>query len=176
MGQSIAIKTERGVRLRSEAAYLDVAITRDWESIPLAMEFFTDFTILRMNNCEDTHKIGIAVSELLENAVKYSGKEIIRIKLNKAEKGNTITLHVINKTNKKHARRLIARIKELNSIDSLTYYIQRMKESIKNKEESAGLGLARVYHETEAKLSVRYFRLKKLVEVTATITLQNEEE
>jgi hypothetical protein len=51
-----------------------------------------------------------------------------------------------------------------------------MKESIKNKEESAGLGLARVYHETEANLSVRYFRFKKLVEVTATIILQNEED
>ncbi|MBN2532794.1 MAG: hypothetical protein JXB88_07885 [Spirochaetales bacterium] len=161
---------------QAESDYLDVAFLRNWKTIPLAMDFFKDFTQSRMETCGDTHKIGIAVSELLENAVKYSFKPGIRIKLDKKESDNTIKLKVYNFATEKHAKRLITRVKELNESDSLTFYLERMRESVKNKEESAGLGLARVYHETEAKISVRYFRLKKLVEVSATITLQNEED
>lgn len=163
-------------RVKSTSDYLDVAFSRHWNTIPLAMDFFRDFTHSRMESCEDTHKIGIAVSELLENAVKYSFKPGIRIKLDKKKSDNTIKLKVYNFAEKKHVKRLIIRVNELNSSDSLAFYLERMRESIKNKEESAGLGLARVYHETKAKLSARYFRLKKLVEVSATITLQNEED
>jgi hypothetical protein len=163
-------------RVKSTSDYLDVAFSRNWKTIPLAMDFFRDFTHSRMETCEETHKVGTAVSELLENAVKYSMKPGIRIKLDKKEKDNTVKLSVYNFAERKHARRLLSRVKELNASDSLTFYLERMRESVKNKEESAGLGLARVYHETEAKISVRYFRLKKLVEVSATITLQNEED
>lgn len=176
MEDPITLKTNHLGRVKSTSDYLDVAFSRNWNTIPLAMDFFRDFTQSRMESCEDTHKIGTAVSELLENAVKYSFKPGIRIKLDKKEKDNTVRLKVYNFAIRKHAKRLISRVKELNENDSLTFYLERMRESIKNKQESAGLGLARVYHETEAKISARYFRFKKLVEVSATITLQNEED
>jgi hypothetical protein len=156
--------------------YLDLKLARSWNTIPFVMNFFTDFTNSQMKNCEEIHKLSIAVSELLENAIKYSDKECIRIKLDKRNKGNIIKLQVTNHTTPRYAKKLMKRIKELNSCDSLTFYLKRMRESVKNKEESAGLGLARVYHESSAILSARYFRLKKSVEVTATITLLDEEE
>jgi len=171
MGDPIALKPGVMHRIKPERDYLDVAFSKDWDTIQLAMEFFTDYTNNRVENCDETHKVGTAVSELLENAVKYAVKDGIRIMLDKKANGNTIQLKVLNYANKKHAKRLIARIKEINISDSLTFYLERMRESVKNKEESAGLGLARVYHETEAKLSARYFGFKRLVEVTAIITL-----
>jgi hypothetical protein len=176
MADPVFIKTKELYRVKEVSDYLDVAFSRNWNTIPLAMDFFTDFARTRMDECEETYKVGTAVSELLENAVKYSHKPGIRIILNKKRKDNTINLKVYNFAERKHAKRLIGRIKEINERDSLSFYLERMRESVKNKEESAGLGLARVYHETEAIMSVRYFRLKKLVEVSATITLQNEED
>ena len=176
MGDPIALKSRVINRFKPERDYLDVAFSRDWNTIQLAMEFFMDYTNNRMKNSDETHKIGTAVSELLENAVKYADKGGIRIMLDKKINENTIRLTVFNYTNKKHANRLITRVKQINVSNSLSYYLERMRESIKNKEESAGLGLARVSHETEAKLSARYFGFKRFVEVTAIITLQEEED
>jgi hypothetical protein len=149
---------------------MDLAFDQDWSQIQLVKSFFEQFVVSRTNNEEEVHKIGITVSELLENAVKYSNKRGIRIVIRQIERTGTFILYVWNHAAKSDILRLKERLKEMRSMDSLKYYIYRMRESVKDKLASPGLGLARIYHEANAEISARITE-KKLVEIKVKIKL-----
>jgi len=152
-------------------SYLDISFKATWDYIPVTKSYIENILLIEMSDMGDIHKIGTAASELLENATKYSTKKGIRTVIKKLEDKDEIELIVYNYSDKIHADQLIVRVEEMNKTDSLQYYLYRMKESIKNKNESPGLGLARVYHEANAKLSASYLGDLELVEVKANIKL-----
>jgi hypothetical protein len=157
--------------INKELTYMDVSFERKWEYIPLTKTFIEDFLTINMVKNEDIHKVGTAASELLENGVHYSNKNGIRLSVQNEIDESKVHITIINYTNDLHAKRLLKRIKEINKNDSLEYYLYRMRESIKNKGSSPGLGLARIYHESGASLSVKYIKREKIVEVKASIPL-----
>jgi hypothetical protein len=124
-----------------------------------------------MNGVDGVHKVGTAISELLENAVKYSNKSIIHMTIMNDEKNGHIAVSIFNYADENNAQKLVRMIDEMNSRDSLEYYIGRMRESILNKKKSAGLGLARIYHETNAIISASYNKSEKMVQVKAIISV-----
>lgn len=151
--------------------YMDLAFDREWGNITLVKTFFENFIIAKMKSSEEVHKIGITVSELLENAVKYSIKNGVRIVIQNVKINGTVKIRVYNYTNEFHINKLKTRLKEMRSMDSLDFYLYRMRESVKDKKASPGLGLARVYHEAQADITAKYFDDEKVVEVKATINL-----
>ena len=151
--------------------YMDLDFGREWGNITLVKAFFENFITAKMEGSDEVHKIGITVSELLENAVKYSSKDGVRIIIQKKKKNGTVRIRVFNYANEQHVNNLKIRIKEMRSMDSLDFYLYRMRESVKDKKASPGLGLARVYHEAEADITARYYENEKVVEVKAAINL-----
>ena len=151
--------------------YLDISFKATWDYIPVTKSYIENILLIEMSDMGDIHKVGTAASELLENATKYSKKKGIRTIIKKLEEDDEIELIVYNYSDEQNAVRLKKRVDEMNKVDSLQYYLYRMKESIKNKNESAGLGLARVYHEASAKVSASYDKEAEVVQVKANIKL-----
>ncbi|MBN2532768.1 MAG: hypothetical protein JXB88_07755 [Spirochaetales bacterium] len=157
--------------INKELTYLDISFDPKWEYIPLAKSFIEDFLTINMVNNEEIHKVGTAASELLENAVRYNHQNGIRMSVQNEVDESMVYLIIINYSDEMHAKRLLKRIKEMNKNDSLEYYLFRMRESIRNKGDSPGLGLARVFHESKAKITAEYNKEQKIVEVRASIPL-----
>jgi len=151
--------------------YLDISFKATWDYIPVTKSYIENILLIEMSDMGDIHKVGTAASELLENATKYSKKKGIRTIIRKLEELDEIELTVYNYTDEANAEKLRKRVEEMNKVDSLQYYLYRMKESIKNKNESAGLGLARVFHEASARVSTSYNKEDEIVEVRANIKL-----
>lgn len=157
--------------INKDLTYLDISFDPKWEYVPLAKSFIEDFLTINMVNNEEIHKVGTAASELLENAVRYNNNNGIRMSVQNETDESKVYLIIINFTDEIHAKRLLKRVREMNRNDSLKYYLYRMKESIRNKGASPGLGLARVYHESKARITVNYKKDKKIVEVRASVPL-----
>lgn len=157
--------------INKELTYLDIYFDPKWEYIPLAKSFIEDFLTINLVNNEEIHKVGTAASELLENAVRYAYGNGIRMSVQNEVDKSMVYLIIINYSDDMHAKRLLKRVKEMNKNDSLEYYLYRMRESIRNKGTSPGLGLARVYHESKAKITADYKKNKKIVEVRAFVPL-----
>lgn len=151
--------------------YLDITFGPKWDYIALTRPYVENFLLINMASKDNIHKIGTAASELLENATKYSCKDGIRMIVKKSESDGLITLSVLNYSEAEQASKLIARVDEMNKTDPFEYYIYRMKESIKNKKESAGLGLSRIYYEGEAKIGVTFHDSDGIVEVRAVFDI-----
>jgi hypothetical protein len=147
--------------------YLDITFGPKWDYIALTRPYVENFLLINMANKDNIHKVGTAASELLENATKYSSRDGIRMIVKKSEADGVISLSVFNFSDKSQADFLMKRVAEMNSTDAFEYYIFRMKESIKNKKDSAGLGLSRIYYEGEARISVKYYESDGIVEVNA---------
>jgi hypothetical protein len=157
--------------INKELTYLDISFDPKWEYIPLAKSFIEDFLTINMINNDEIHKVGTAASELLENAVRYTKRNGVRLSVQNEENESRVFIIIINFAEEIHAKKLVKRVREMNKNDSLEYYLFRMRESIRNKGESPGLGLARVYHESKATITVEYNKEKKIVEVRASIPL-----
>jgi len=147
--------------------YLDITFGPKWDYIALTRPYVENFLLINMANKDNIHKVGTAASELLENATKYSARDGIRMIVQKSESESLISLSIFNYADKNNAEHLIKRVAEMNATDAFEYYIFRMKESIKNKKDSAGLGLARIYYEGDAKISVKYYDKDGIIEVNA---------
>jgi hypothetical protein len=147
--------------------YLDITFGPKWDYIALTRPYVENFLLINMANKDNIHKVGTAASELLENATKYSSRDGIRMIVKKSEAEAEISLSIFNYSEKSQAEFLMKRVEEMNSTDAFEYYIFRMKESIKNKKDSAGLGLSRIYYEGDARLSVKFYEADGIVEVNA---------
>lgn len=165
------LKAYRSRRLGNAGSYIDLSFDQEWDRIELIKDFFTKFAVSRTSEVHEVHRIGITVSELLENAVKYSILKKIRVVIQQVELSSVFIICIMNKANRTNITRLRERLKEMRSMDSLKYYIYRMRESVKNKLASPGLGLARVYHEAQADVSARVTEKTKIVEIKAIVSL-----
>ena len=157
MGNKKRVQREKTGLIMKGRNYMDLAFDREWGNITLVKTFFEEFTLSKMKEAEDIHKVGITVSELLENAVKYSTKNGIRIVIKSEKLDKIVRIKVLNYTSDYHINNIKTRLKEMKTMDSLDFYLYRMRESVKDKNAPPGLGLARVYHEAQAELSAKCY-------------------
>jgi hypothetical protein len=153
------------------SGYLDITFGPKWDYIALTRPYVESFLLINMTDEEHIQKVGMAASELLENATKFSGEDGIRMIVRKSRIKKEIQLSVFNHTDEKQAAVLEETIEKMNKRDSLEYYIERMKLSVQDKSKSAQLGLARIYHEGQAKLESIYDEKIGVVEVRAVFNI-----
>ncbi len=152
---------------RQTAGYLDITFQPKWDYIAITRLYVENFLVINMAERTNIHKASIAASELLENATKYSTDLGIRMIIEKSGPDNEIALSVYNKTDRARADELVRWIEEMNKADSLEYYVFRMRESAKESKASSKLGLARIYHECQAKITAAYDGEEGVMEVCA---------
>jgi hypothetical protein len=158
-------------KITDEKTFMDLGFASNWGFIDLTKGFIESFLDVYFNGVDGIFKVGTAASELLENAVKYSDERGVRTTVVNDDVTGHVVLTVSNYSDDKNAKKLISMLDEMNSSDSLDYYVKRMRASVADKTQTSGLGLARLYHETNAILSASYDKALRLVQVKAIISV-----
>ncbi len=151
--------------------FLDLTFGPKWDYIPITRNYIENFLMINIDDKFRINKITMAASELLENAVKYSNKDGVRIIISKNDHQKDITLKVFNYAEKTNAMEHIDRINKMNEQKPLDYYIERMKHSVTRTDGKAGLGLARINHEANATITAKYYDENNVLEVSAIFKL-----
>jgi hypothetical protein len=154
-----------------EEKFLDITFDRVWDYISTTRKYLENILKLTSFSEKDIARIIIAASELMENSIRYSDKEGVRISIKTDEKNNNVQLTVYNYTTDKEAGILLDKLTKMNKKDPLEYYLALMKDPGNLKSQRSGLGLARIYHETKAKLDAEYFKKDGIVKVNALFKL-----
>lgn len=154
---------------------LEVAFESDWKQIKFTRAYLANFLLINNIGKGLISKIEIAASELLENVIKYSlQKNRVHILLHKNDDEQELYISVSNYTDDHNKIRLKEQFNRMLSTDPFKYYVTRMKESVKDKKKklSAGLGLARIYYEGQAKLTLQVDDKSNFVEIKAAFPLK----
>ncbi len=152
--------------------YLDIIFGPKWDYIPLTKNYVENFLSINLIDSVNISKVAMSASELLENAVKFSNRDGIRMIIKKNDHKNEIELLVFNYTSLREADFLIKRIEGMNTQDPLQYYISMMKETALRSDGKSGLGLSRINYEGNAKLDVKYYNDEGIIEVKARFKLK----
>ncbi len=143
--------------------YLDITFGPIWDYIPLTRNYIESFLMVHLIDKVDICKITIAVSELLENAVKHSISDGIRVNIIKHSENDQVELIVYNFANKKDYVVLKNIIDKANeATDTLQYYANEMKESYARHDGKARLGIPRIRHESGVRFELSFEEGKEL--------------
>jgi len=147
--------------------YLDITFGPIWDYIPLTRNFVENFLLVNLIDKTSISKIAMSTAELLENAVRFSTNDGIRLKLTKREETNEVTVDVYNYAGKEETDKLLTLIDEMKKVDSLQFYLGQMKRSVTRTDGRSCLGIARINHEAKAEIIVNYLEDKKITHVQA---------
>jgi hypothetical protein len=157
--------------MKNTQGYLDLTFGPVWDYIPITRHYVENFLTINLSEKQKIGKITISVSELLENAVKYSDNDGIRVLIIKHEEKKLLSVQVFNYSTKAHADEHINRINEMNKRNPMEYYLELMQLSATRTDGKSGLGIARVYFEGEAKISAKYHDDESVLEVMAVFNI-----
>lgn len=135
-------------------AYVDITFGPRWKYISVTRNYVQSFIAIGLAGQSKADKIAMAVSELLENAVKYSAGEETRIRLEVRPDEAKIVVAVSNKTDPSREEELKAIYARVNEGDPLQTFIEMMKEATVRTDGKSQLGLARIRHEVGADIGL----------------------
>lgn len=148
-----------------------------WGYISCVRSFVTHFFSLGLQNTVEADKISLAVSELLENAIKYSSGPHIAVDLTIVSgtgQGKEVIVLVKNDADVRHVDTLKTEISRVNGGDDPEkIYLDKMREAVEKPMSSAGLGLIRVRLVSRTKLECL---INKETEVTVKVLFTSKYE
>jgi len=156
-------------------AYVDITFGPRWKYIAVTRNYVQSFIAIGLAGQSKADKIAMAVSELLENAVKYSAGEETRIRLEVRPDRKKIIVAVSNRTapeREEDLRKIYARV---NEGDPLQTFIEMMREATLRSDGKSQLGLARIRHEVGADIGLEISE-DHLVTVTLEVDVEVEGE
>lgn len=137
---------------------LNIKLLKEWNSIPHTREYLREFLLLNKVELSSVSKIEVSASELVENSIRHSCGDgnYIYLTVKKYREKRRLSLSITNYSDEGNRKAIMDRIKEIHISDPFEYYMHRLFESVKDRSKSSGLGLARVYYEGNASLSVDF--------------------
>lgn len=124
----------------------------DWEYIDVIRNFVNSFLQKTLLDNKVADKLSMAISELLENAVKYGvHKEDgilhnIHIQLDTFKEEKKVIFFIENKSTIESIDVLKSQLESVNRGDPKEMYVRKIRESL-TKEDKSQLGLARIRYE-----------------------------
>lgn len=137
------------------APFVELKFGPKWTYVSTVRSFMQNFLAVTFENKIKADKISMAVSELVENAVKYSEQEDAFIRLRILNEGHMVEVLVVNHCTEDQANIVTEFIREINSMPPLEAYMEMMRRSV-NSPNKSQLGLARIRYEAEGSLDVNY--------------------
>lgn len=156
-------------------AYVDITFGPRWKYISVTRNYVQNFIAVGLAGQSKADRIAMAVSELLENAVKYSAGEETRIRLEVKPEQGKIVVSVSNTTDPGREEELRAIYKRVNSGDPLQTFIEMMREATTRTDGKSQLGLARIRHELGADIQLN-ISSDHLVAITLEVDVEMEGE
>lgn len=136
---------------REPDAYIELKFGPRWKYIAVVRAFLQNF--MALSNASDSgraDKIAMAVSELLENAVKYATGEETGVGVWLNQHDDSITVSVTNKASPESIEVLKKNWATAMEGEPLQAYIKKMQEAAVRTDSKSQLGLVRIRYETGA--------------------------
>lgn len=163
------IKTMRFYNTRDKC-FLELIFGPKWKYIATVRAFLQSFlTVSLKRGLAKAEIISMAVSELLENSIKYGTESGIKVFVELAETEDRIIVSVENFSSKESIAELLKEVKRVKSGPADKIYLEKMQEAAMRTDGGSQLGLARIRHEANAEISVTV--TDDLVAVTTEFTL-----
>lgn len=156
---------------------LNLFIDRKWEYLSLFRVFLSHYFSVLTKDQRIISSMTVTATELIDNAIRYSSKEGIEIRLILDKSIDSYIIYIYNFIEPDEVEPLVNYIDEVNNTpDKFLFYVNKMKESRKRTDGKAGLGLARIAYEAKAKLETLYEEnelLKDVIRVAAFIRISD---
>ncbi len=139
-------------KLSSE--YIEMKFGPRWHHISTIRSFIHNFLNTITGDPRKADRISMSISELMENAVKYSYNDETYLKISIENDGEIVSVTVKNKSTPAQAEELIRFLAFLETMSPLEGYMEMMKRSADSGKSQ--IGLARIRYEAGAKLYIQY--------------------
>ncbi len=139
---------------RTGIGFVNITFGPCWNYVAVIRSFLQNFVAVSVPDHQLADKISLAVSELLENAVKYTSKNEIDVNLRIITENKQIEVTVSNGLTEEQRKTLEKEIKEINTGTPLEAYLNKMRQATTRTDGKSGLGLARIRHDANAELSM----------------------
>jgi len=131
--------------------YIRLSFGPKWKYVACVRSFVQNFLSISITDAQKADKISLAVSELVENAVKYNSREKTSLLLMIID-DNNILIESQNYADKENIKIFVDELEKINSKDPINAYIEKMKEAVDKSGKSSQLGLARIRCETNCEI------------------------
>ncbi len=139
-----------------EEDYIELNISPKWKHISVVRNLVGTFLAIKIDDKYKADVITIAVSELLENAIKYSSNKNKHVRIHLEASNKKVVIIMNNHANEDEIPELKRILGIINNDDPFNVYIKQLKSSplsMKQKNKSQ-LGLARIRYETNANIQL----------------------
>lgn len=136
--------------------YVNIAFGPCWNYVAVIRSFLQNFVSVSIPDQQVADKLSLAVSELLENAVKYSADKEIMVNLRINQEEKKIHVQVENALAAGQREVLEKELQEVNSGTPLEAYLRKLQVAAKAPVGKSGLGLARIRNDTNAALTMDF--------------------
>ncbi len=140
---------------KEQPGYIELKFGPRWKYIAVVRAFIQNFLAISFTDPTLADKIAMAVSELLENAVKYATGDDetgVSVKLN--SEGTSVIVSVTNSSTPESIASLQSNWGSAMEGEPLAAYIKKMQESAVRTDSKSQLGIVRIRYETGAKMSL----------------------
>jgi len=123
--------------------YIRLSFGPKWKYVACVRSFVQNFLSISISDSQKADKISMAVSELVENAVKYNAKEKTWLYIQLLSDDGEILVESENYATPDNVKSLQKQLEKIYEKSPMDAYIERMKEAV-SKDGQSQLGLARI--------------------------------
>jgi hypothetical protein len=138
------------VGARIDTPSFDLKFRPSVELIALVRRFVEDFYQNVLDDDDMASRLALTTHELLENAAKYSDDGEARVQVELDRRSGTVVVRMSNRATAPRIDALRRFFEQISTAtDATEFYAQTIRESAAQRSGSGGLGLARIWAESE---------------------------
>ncbi len=137
-----------------QSGHVEIRFGPRWKYIAATRSYVQNFVAISIPNDSKADQIAMAISELLENAVKYSDGEEIHISMHIDGQAKKVFLSVSNQGNPETVASLRTFFERVHSGPPLETFLELMKEATTRSDGLSQLGLARIRYEVGGEMEL----------------------
>jgi hypothetical protein len=173
----MAEEKEKGsVQAKVRKDHMELSFGPRWTYIGCVRGFVAHFFAIGLEDKIHAERISLAVSELLENAVKYSSGPDTTVSASILGKHNKVVACVENQSTPENIEELQGELKGICEKAPEEAYMAKLQEAANRTDGKSQLGLARIRYETGAVLTVSINGNRVHVEATFPLVSDVKEE
>ena len=141
------------------AAYCELSFSPNLNLISTVRRFVAEFYERILGDARMTSRLVVSTHELLENAVRYSvdGQSTIRISVEAAEPSTAeVSIETRNRTTPEAIATLRNLLAEMHAAPERDAFYQTLLRRNALRDDGSGLGLGRIFAESEMDLSCEF--------------------
>jgi hypothetical protein len=137
---------------RSKPGYIEVKFKPEWIYISCIQTFVMAFFAVSCVDPLVAQRIALIISELLENAIKYSSGRQAMTRIAVEDNGNQVKAQVTNTAGEENIAELKKTFEDISKHPPQEAYLKRLERAATRTDEKSQVGLARVRFEGRADL------------------------